>query len=393
MNALLTKVIGGRIGWYRQIVASMGFVFGLAMVLLCAQVYAPLRQLLAPRSDYHEYVVLSKEVGPTDSLFPTKAEFSPAEIDELAVQNFVRRIGVFTASRFRVTAMIGGQLDFSTEMFLESVPQEFLDIVPRRWQWSPESNFLPVIISHDFLSLYNFGYAISSGLPKLSPATARLIPIEIEVYGPGGRRKMPARIVGFSHRVRSVLVPRPFMNWANTEIAQVEIAHPSKVMLHLEPRRQSDFREFVETHKLRVSQDQLNRGRAIMVLNIAAGVSLGMGLFFVTLAVTVMVMNFAVLLSDARDDLRLLSQLGYTSRMLSSCLTRRLLLTSLANAAMAAVFFVISWFVICWNLASKGVVLGEAIQPATIPVGIIFVVIANVISTYHIRRLVRTLCE
>ena len=116
-------------------------------------------------------------------------------------------------------------------------------------------------------------------------------------------------------------------------------------------------------------------------------------MFFVTLAVTVMVMNFAVLLSDARDDLQLLSQLGYTSRMLSSCLTRRLLLTSLANAAMAAVFFVVSWFVICWNLASKGVVLGEAIQPATIPVGIIFVVIANVISTYHIRRLVRTLCE
>ncbi len=393
MNALLTKVIGGRIGWYRQIIASMGFVFGLAMVLLCAQVYAPFRQILAPRSDYHEYIVLSKEVRLSDSLFPAKVEFSPAEIDELVVQDFVRRIGVFTASRFQVTAMIGGQLDFSTEMFLESIPQEFLDVVPRRWQWSQESDFLPVIISHDFLSLYNFGYALSSGLPKLSPATARSIPIEIEVYGPGGRRRMMARIVGFSHRIRSVLVPQSFMNWANTEIAQVEVAHPSKVMLHLEPRRQPDFREFVEKHKLHVSQDQLNRGRAIMVLNIAAGVTLGMGLFFVTLAVTVMVMNFAVLLSEARDDLRLLSQLGYTSRMLSSCLTRKLLLTSLTNAALAAVLFLVCWFVICWYLASRGVVLGEAIQPATIPVGITFVVIANVISTCHIRRLVRTLCE
>lgn len=393
MNALLTKVIGGRIGWYRQIIASLGFVFGLAMVLLCAQVYGPLRQILAPRSDYHEYVVLSKEVRLRDSLFPAKAEFSPAEIDELVMQDFVRRIGVFTASRFQVTTMVGGELDFSTEMFLESIPQEFVDVVPPQWQWSQESDFLPVIISHDFLSLYNFGYAISSGLPKLSPDTARLIPLEIEVYGPGGRRKMPARIVGFSHRIRSILVPQSFMNWANTEIAQVEITHPSKVMLHLEPRLHADFREFVETHKLRVSQDQLNRGRAIMVLNIAAGVTFGMGLFFVTLAVTVMVMNFAILLSDARDDLRLLSQMGYTSRMLSSCLTRKLLLSSLTNAAVAAVLFVVCWLVICRNLASTGVVLGEAIQPVTIPVGISFVVIANVISTCYIRRLVRTLCE
>ena len=117
MNALLTKVIGGRIGWYRQIIASMGFVFGLAMVLLCAQVYAPLRQILAPRSDYHEYVVLSKEVRLSDSLFPAKAEFSPAEIDELAVQDFVRRIGVFTASRFQVTAISVASLIFRRRCF------------------------------------------------------------------------------------------------------------------------------------------------------------------------------------------------------------------------------------------------------------------------------------
>ena len=393
MNALLQKVFAGRIGWYRQIIASLGFILGLVMVLLCAQIYAPLRQLLAPRSDYHEYVVLSKEIRLSDSLFPTKAEFSRAEVDELADQEFVRRLGIFTACRFQVTAMLGGQLDFSTEMFLESIPVEFLDVVPRPWQWSRESDFLPVIISHDFLSLYNFGYAISSGLPKLSPTTAQLIPIEIEVYGPGGSMKTPARVVGFSHRIRSVLVPESFMDWANTEIAQVDSIRPSKVMLHLNPRRQAEFRDFVETHTLRVSRDQLNRGRAIMILNLVAGAMLALGLCFVTLAVTVMVMNFAVLLSDAKDDLRVLIQLGYTPRMLSSCLTQRLVFSSLSYAAIAAVVFVVCWLIISRIVASKGVMLGEAIQPATIPVGITFVIVANAISTAYLRRLVRRLCD
>ena len=34
MDLLLTKVIGGRIGWYRRLIASLGFIFGLTMVLL-----------------------------------------------------------------------------------------------------------------------------------------------------------------------------------------------------------------------------------------------------------------------------------------------------------------------------------------------------------------------
>ncbi len=300
MNTLLQQVIGGRIGWVRQLIASMGFVFGLAMVLLAAQVYLPLRQLLAPHSDYYEYAVLSKQVELSDSLFPAKAEFTPEEIDELTAQSFVRGLGVFTASRFQVRTMIGGQLNFSTEMFLESVPPEFLDIESTHWNWTPESEFVPIVLSHEFLSLYNFGYAISSGLPKLSPSAARLIPIEVEVYGPGGRKKMPARIVGFSQRIQSILVPLPFMEWANAEIAQNESARPSKVILHLEPRRQQDMREFVEIHKLQVNQDQLNRGQAIMALNIAVGVSLGMGLLFLALATTVMILNFAVLLTSAR---------------------------------------------------------------------------------------------
>ncbi len=79
--------------------------------------------------------------------------------------------------------------------------------------------------------------------------------------------------------------------------------------------------------------------------------------------------------------------------MLTACLTRKLWLTSLVNALIAAVLFLVGWFIICSVLALKGVALGETIRPATIFVGLGFVLITNLISSGTIHRLVRTLVD
>jgi hypothetical protein len=395
MRALLNKIVGGRTSRSRQLIASIGYILGLTMALLSTQLYFPLRNLLTPRSDYYEYLVLSKQVQLKDALFPSRAEFTNEEIEELAAQDFVRRWAVFTASQFRVKANVGGQLNFSSELFLESIPIDFLDVRPSSWEWSDDSDFLPLIMSQDFLNLYNFGYAISSGLPKLSPTAARAIPIEVTVAGPGGKQEISARIVGFSQRVQSILVPQSFMNWANLNIAQVEAPQPSKILLHLEPRSQSDLKEFAERHGLQVNQDQLSRGQAIMALNIAVGVVIGLGLLFVVLAVTVLILNFSVQLTAARDELRLLGELGYTPKLLTRHLTQRLWLSCLVNALLAALLFIGTWFALGMILSAQGLKqalpIGHSIHPMTIPVGLLFLALTLAFALTFFYRLINSL--
>jgi len=53
----------------------------------------------------------------------------------------------------------------------------------------------------------------------LSRSTIQLVPVTVEIAGLKGHRTYDGRVVGFSERIPSVLVPEEFLSWANTNVA------------------------------------------------------------------------------------------------------------------------------------------------------------------------------
>lgn len=392
MNELLGKILVGRMSWGRFTLASVGFVVGLLTVLLSLQTYLKFRDALDPSEDFHEYLILSKDVSFGGALFGASASFTAAEIEEIAARPFVRKLGVFSASRFDVTASVGGEIggDYGlvTEMFLEAVPVDFLDDPPDDWGWSQSAGTVPMILSRDFLNLYNFGYAISRGLPQLSAGTIQALPVEMTVSGPGGRRSFDARVVGFSHRIGSILVPEEFLDWANETVGRSDAKDPSKLIVHVDQRRNAEIQQYLAAQGVRVNPDRLNSGRAVMVLNIATSVVLLVGLFFVVLAVTIMVLNFAILVSDARAELELLIHLGYTTRILFVYLMRHLVYFVAVITVASAIGFAVCWQAIAGMLVERGLPASTGVEPWVLPLGLAFVVATVVITGYHTRRLI-----
>lgn len=45
------------------------------------------------------------------------------------------------------------------------------------------------------------------------------MPLEVELRGEGKRQHFEGRIVGFSDRLNTILVPQQFMDWANQTFA------------------------------------------------------------------------------------------------------------------------------------------------------------------------------
>ena len=43
----------------------------------------------------------------------------------------------------------------STDMFFESVPDEFVDVKLDKWSFNPASDIVPIIIPRNYLNLYN----------------------------------------------------------------------------------------------------------------------------------------------------------------------------------------------------------------------------------------------
>ena len=74
-------------------------------------------------------------------------------------QPFTENVGVFTPSLFKVSAGLGMQkagIHLSTEMFFESVPDEYVDVNLDKWLFDKETRVIPIIIPRNYLNLYNF---------------------------------------------------------------------------------------------------------------------------------------------------------------------------------------------------------------------------------------------
>ena len=69
-------------------------------------------------------IVNDKTIGATS--------LSDADIADLKKQPFVDAVGVLTPSRFKVSASGNDQIPFYTDLFFESVPDEFLDVAKQR---------------------------------------------------------------------------------------------------------------------------------------------------------------------------------------------------------------------------------------------------------------------
>ena len=78
-----------------------------------------------------------------------------------------------------------GMANFSTEMFFESVPDKFIDVKSNKWVYTQGDSRIPIILPRNYLDLYNFGFAQSKNLPKLSESLLGMLTLRISITGNG----------------------------------------------------------------------------------------------------------------------------------------------------------------------------------------------------------------
>ena len=124
-------------------------------------------------------------------------------------------------------------IHLSTDMFFESVPDKFVDIKLDKWHFDESTHTIPIIIPRNYLNLYNFGFAQSRSLPKLSEGLMGLIQMDIMMRGNGRVEQYKGNIVGFSNRLNTILVPQSFMKWANENFAPNAEAQPARLIIEV----------------------------------------------------------------------------------------------------------------------------------------------------------------
>lgn len=296
------------------VLSAIGFCMGLCMVLLGLSVYQSVFGSFSAQLERSEFVVLSKDVSFLNTVLNSKSALEPSEVEALQQQPFVEKLGFFTPNHYKVWARVsaGTGMTFATELFFESVPDEFVDNIPSNFRWSDPSDPVPIMVSEDFINLYNYGYAISNGLPQVSKGTVAMIPLEIELSGPGGKQVFTGKIVGYSERISSVLVPLEFMQWANKSIGQFSgTDKPSRLIVKTNKKYAGGMDSYLEANGLLINSEKLGTAKLSAWGRILVDIIMLLGLVFVIFSFVIVMLNFSLIITEAKSEITLLLQLGY----------------------------------------------------------------------------------
>ena len=209
-------------------IASLGCLIGSTLLIIAIQFYQDTSSILKDREVPKNYFTLNKKVegGALVNLGKNERTFTSDELDEIKALDGVKKIGGFIRNQFPLTLYIwpSGKVGLGaaakTDLFFESIPDEFLDFIPKDWNWNENYEVVPIMVPKFYLDLWNFGLAPSRvEYPALSTEAATGMPIELFI-GKNREVTLDGRFVAFRKRINSVLVPESFLTSANKKFGQ-----------------------------------------------------------------------------------------------------------------------------------------------------------------------------
>lgn len=358
---------------------------GLVIVLTALQFYRDVTGVI--NTDDHlltqDYLVISERVE--DGTFGKSKGFTPDALAELERQPWVKRLAPFTASRFHVTGKIAVGPGMYTHLFFESIPDDFFDTLPPQWEFDPTADnpTIPIVLSRDYLALYNFGFAAARGMPQFSEEMISDLDLQISVSGNGMERTFPGRVVGFSNRLNTISAPQSFVDWANGVYAVEKEENPMRLIVQVTDPGDPAIKEYLEDHHLESAGDKLESGKAAHFFTIATSVVVGVGILICLLSFFILMLSIYLLIQKNRQKIHDLILLGYTPSQVSKYYVRLSVITNV-------VVLILSCAIVCvaqsaWEapLRTIGSAVSSAIPTFIVGMAIVAVIIAFNIAAIH----------
>ena len=211
---LVWKLLRQHISWPQFVGFFFANLFGMTIVLLGYQLYCDILPIFTANDSFlkADYLVVSKKIGMANALGQQHSGFSKDEIADLQAQPFVKGVGQFTSTAYKAEATMGvsGMKILNSELFFESVPDPFVDVSLDNWHYTPGDSLVPVILPRSYIAMYNFGFAQNHSLPKINEGLVGMIDLHIQVQGKGGQGYFKGKVIGFSSKLNTILVPQSF---------------------------------------------------------------------------------------------------------------------------------------------------------------------------------------
>lgn len=317
MNRLLYRLLSRHLNAGQLAGFVLANLCGMTIVLAAVQFATDIIPMFTGSDSFMKpgQMVMAKHVSTVRTLTGKAPTFTQKEIADVRHQPFVSDVGSFTPSLFSVVATLGSQklgVEFSTEMFFEAVPDAFMDVDTSRWHWKEGDEEVPIVLPRNYLNLYNFGFASSQGLPALSESLVSMVKIRFILRGSAGRKDLTGRVVAFSKKLNTILVPQAFMDEMNTTLSPERKPEPSRLIVTVSNPADERIAEYLSNHSYETEADDAEAARTAHLLRIIISIVLVVGLIISALAFYVLLLSIFLLLQKNTEKIDTLLLIGYS---------------------------------------------------------------------------------
>lgn len=291
-------------------------LFGMLIVLLGYQFYKDVSPVFTGDDSFMKsnYIIAEKKIGTGSTLSGRSNAFTKQDIDDIHAAHFATRIGAFTATQYTVTARMGisGTNILNSELFLESIPDDFVDAPKGTWHYKPGDHVVPVILPRSYIAMYNFGFAQSRSLPKISDGLVGMIDFDLFAQGANGNGSFKGKVIGFSSRVSSILVPQAFMDWSNQTFAPDKHPDPTRLILDPDDSKTEQMTSYFDRHGYEVEDDKLDAEKTTYFLRLMVTMVMVVGLVISVLSFYILMLSIYLLVQKNSSKLENLLLIGYS---------------------------------------------------------------------------------
>ena len=301
-----------------------GLGIGVLLLLSSIQMYININGLLKnknPKKDGYDYIPVTKNIS-NENMAQSHA-FTEAELLELQKQPFIDDAAAFLSNKFVMKANGGATLPFSSDIFVESIDEKFLDTLPPSFTWKEGDQVIPIIIAADYLELYNTVFAPSRDLPQFSEKSLTSLLIGIDCEGFNGTERFRGNVVAMSDRINTVIVPKSFLTWANNHYTHAGNPEMNKILLKTRDANNPALLSFLQEKDYHINKDKTKFGRVKQVLQAIVSGLAGFGVLVILLAMLLFSFYLQLMIARSKENLQLLLTIGYSPQWLSKTVSKK----------------------------------------------------------------------
>lgn len=390
LHQLLKKIIRTGVGRSRFIMAGIGLTIAMLLILSAIQIQADYNELLYGKNNQDSianFLVINKVIDGNKQ----ENTLSSEDINDLKKQPFVEEIGQLSPSHFRVSAQSPSErFPFNTDFFFESVPDQFIDVQSKDWTWQQGSLLIPMIIPNQFLDMFNFGFAPSQNLMQLTQSMVMSLPVIININNHGQLVRFTGKVVGFSDRISSVLVPQNFLEWANTQFGtKAEESKTSRVVIRTNDPGNPALTKYLKQHDLVTDADKTRFSKYREIVNTIVNASWITGAVMLLFALLVFSLFIQLTIASTKNEINLLITIGTSPKQLKRFLMKQFLPANIAITFICLAVVVIGQYILQGFLQEQNMYVSQWISYYTVLAAVFILIVLWIVNRSTIDKYIR----